>query len=568
MLYSNIIRGSPQHHAQPSSSSSSFSSSTITATAASSQRVSRDDYSNGGGGGGGGGDEDGDGSGTRMATASRQRAKQALKKMRSEQAAQTGRDDLRQLAAGLLRNEAAGGGERWALLLELADLAKRENDFELARSLYRKAIKQKPKKSLCWLEYAKMEDECGETRHCLALLKRGLASCPLCESMMIKAIKIEEKLQNVAGARALLALLKDQPLEKTWRVVLEGALLEARCGNATVARKAFQYLIRNVPWYGPIYQEAFRFEERYEEYARAIRIVEQGLKENPKYGPLWFSAIRIYEKVAPAKLAPTLALASDILLKDLKWKVFFEQAQIEARAGRLREARSAYARAAEHCPGNLVWKVWLGGARTELCAGNADTARELIAQALASVPAKMRPIVVLDQARLEEYSGCLAAARAVLDAAKISEKQEWKIFLERILLEIRIRDKATAYRQALESLHVHAGTGRLWALKIQLTDADSADASVERQKAVFKEALREVPKSGEVWCEGARIYIKRHKHAKARMCLEFAAQFTPQYGDSFIEYLRNEFIETGKFTDPCPLERVPHHTTQHNSHYY
>lgn len=516
--------------------------------------------------------------------------------MRSDQLAATGREDLRQLAATFLKEDnpaaaaaiaaAGGSGERWALLLELADMAKRENEFELARALYRKAIRMKPKKSLCWLEYAKMEDECGETRHCLALLHRGLANCPLCESMMIKAIKTEEKLQNVAGARALLALLKDQPLEKTWRIVLEGALLEARCGNALVARRAFQYLMRNVPWYGPIYQEAFRFEERYEEYGRAMRIVEQGLKENPKYGPLWFSAIRIYEKVASPKLGPTLALASEILLKDLKWKVFFEQAQIEARAGRVREARAAYVKAAEHCPANLVWKVWFGGARTELCAGNVSGARDLIGQALATVPAKMRPIVILDQSRLEEYSGRVQEAREILEAAKTSEKQEWKIFLERILLEIRGRNKREALRQALESLQVHAGTGRLWALKIQLMDENGdeededggggggegdkegkrewseeerrerEEEALRKQKTAFKGALREVPKSGEVWCEGARIYIKKRKHEKARKFLEFAAQFTPQYGDSFIEYLRNEFIESGKFSDPCPLERV------------
>lgn len=55
----------------------------------------------------------------------------------------------------------------------------------------------------------------------------------------------------------------------------------------------FKYLIKNVPWYGPIYQEAYRFEEKCEEYERAINIVEKGLKENPRYGPLWFSALRI-----------------------------------------------------------------------------------------------------------------------------------------------------------------------------------------------------------------------------------------------------------------------------------
>lgn len=114
---------------------------------------------------------------------------------------------------------------------------------------------------------------------------------------------------NLAAARSLLSRLRTQSIDKAWRTIMEGGLLEARAGNITVARKIseflflfffflmsfhiFKYLIKNVPWYGPIYQEAYRFEEKCEEYERAIAIVEKGLKENPRYGPLWFSALRI-----------------------------------------------------------------------------------------------------------------------------------------------------------------------------------------------------------------------------------------------------------------------------------
>lgn len=51
-----------------------------------------------------------------------------------------------------------------------------------------------------------------------------------------------------------------------------------------------------------------------------------------------------------------------------------------------------------------------------------------------------------------------------------------------------------------------------------------------------------MPKSGEVWCEGARICLNpfsAHFNLEtARKNLDFAIEFTPQYGDSFIEYLR------------------------------
>lgn len=60
----------------------------------------------------------------------------------------------------------------------------------------------------------------------------------------------------------------------------------------------------------------------------------------------------------------------------------------------------------------------------------------------------------------------------------------------------------------------------------------------------FIKSLHEIPKSGEVWCEGARLHMSRHTNnryydlGKAQKYLEFAIQFTPQYGDSFLELLR------------------------------
>jgi len=79
---------------------------------------------------------------------------------------------------------------------------------------------------------------------------------------------------------------------------------------------------------------------------------------------------------------------------------------------------------------------------------------------------------------------------------------------------------------------------------------------VEEQLTVFKEALQEVPKSGEVWCEGARIYLTQGNWVEARRYLEFAIHFTPQFGDSFIEYLRLELLEHRDLADIGKLEQL------------
>ena len=55
----------------------------------------------------------------------------------------------------------------------------------------------------------------------------------------------------------------------------------------------------------------------------------------------------------------------------------------------------------------------------------------------------------------------------------------------------------------------------------------------------FLTAIRHVTKSGEVWCEGARVFLDpssgHFSPRNAALCLNYAVFFTPQYGDSYIE---------------------------------
>lgn len=105
-------------------------------------------------------------------------------------------------------------------------------------------------------------------------------------------------------------------------------------------------------------------------------------------------------------------------------------------------------------------------------------------------------------------------------------------------------------------MQIHRGTGRLWAVLIQLMQFHGESA----QLRVFKAAQEEVPKSGEVWCEGARIFLNPlSKHFNldiAQRFLDWAVQFTPQYGDSFLELLRLRLLQQGPQADLQQLEQV------------
>jgi len=49
----------------------------------------------------------------------------------------------------------------WRVYLDLADIAKRESKFEEARTFFKLVVSTQPFAYQGWLEYSKMEEECG-----------------------------------------------------------------------------------------------------------------------------------------------------------------------------------------------------------------------------------------------------------------------------------------------------------------------------------------------------------------------------------------------------------------------
>ena len=451
----------------------------------------------------------------------------------------------------------------YKVYLELADLAKRSNRYVEARRLYQKVCQLQPYASQGWLEYSKLEEECGFMNRVTNILHAGLEYCTYSESLLTRAVKHQERMGNLASAREILARLKHVGIEKVWRTVLEGALLEARAGNSDMARRVLKYLMFHVPWYGPLYLEAYKLERDQGHPDDALQVVQRGLDALPRYGPLWFGAFRLYEEIDLAdrqySLPKTMKMIERAKLnvsKELVWKVHLEAAQMLERTAQIHldqsEKTKALAMAPVRrrlvltiltCPNNLRWKVWLAAGRMELAIHNFKMARALFQRAHLVVQQKSRSSTLLDCARLEEYVGKTDLARAILCRARVEYGNDWKVWLESVLLEIRNSEYVRALEIASRALEIHTGTGRLWATLVQLQHIIGNDAS---QKVALRRALLSVPKSGEVWCEGGRIHLNPFSATfdldRARRCLYFAAKFTPQFGDSFVESLRVEIL--------------------------
>ena len=56
--------------------------------------------------------------------------------------------------------------------------------------------------------------------------------------------------------------------------------------------------MQNVGNFGTIFLEGVRFEEKWGgSLTNAISYCEEGLRKNPRYGPLWFAYLRVIDKL-------------------------------------------------------------------------------------------------------------------------------------------------------------------------------------------------------------------------------------------------------------------------------
>lgn len=91
-----------------------------------------------------------------------------------------------------------------------------------------------------------MEEESGNQDACLDLLQKGLKFNPYSENLFTKMVKIEEKRHNFKKIRQMVKEIRDDnqaSIDNSWKILLEGAMFEGRCGNREQAREQFRYLL-------------------------------------------------------------------------------------------------------------------------------------------------------------------------------------------------------------------------------------------------------------------------------------------------------------------------------------
>ena len=115
--------------------------------------------------------------------------------------------------------------------------------------------------------------------------------------------------------------------------------------------------------------------------------------------------------------------------------------------------------------------MWIIGARIEARIGNINSAKSLIERSLYEIPSKKQSIGFLEYAKFYEFIGNVKISFKILELARSSHENDWKVFFESVLTDVRNGNLENAERLVKYSLKKHFVTGRLWATLIQLKHA-------------------------------------------------------------------------------------------------
>ena len=105
-----------------------------------------------------------------------------------------------------------------------------------------------------------MEEDLGKFKKSNQIILNGLSFCPINEPLLMKFLKIQEKIGDIKLIRKILSRLRHCKIEKYWKIYVEGALLEIKFGNLNSAHLILLFINKQLPNNGQISYELAKFQ--------------------------------------------------------------------------------------------------------------------------------------------------------------------------------------------------------------------------------------------------------------------------------------------------------------------
>lgn len=437
--------------------------------------------------------------------------------------------------------------EKGKLLRAAAEIAKRLSDPNLAFELLELGTAIDPETAASWIDRAKILDEQGDYVEAENILQQGCKAVKHCEQIVRKLLKSYERTNNPYAARHFMGkALNDESFDRDF-IFTEGAIFELHQGNQAAAMEILNKLRETSGWKPNVFIELILFFEKSGITSKTFSIIEEGSRLSPRNAIVCQALLRHQ---------PTIADAIKIIRDSSpKWTLEFTDkmtgtvCEMLAWKNRIPEMRILVSESVAYCASKQRYKQLVFAAVMELTHGDQAMAPLLLNLALDVAPYKARPLVSLLIAKNFELNGDYDNAERVFSDCVAEYSPEWRVFLEYAQFYVHRNMIPKAIEVLNRALEEHVGSGRLWAFRVQL----EAYNGIKSQLVMLTTAINRVPKSGEVWCEAARIAMnplcEYFSVDSAKQFLEFAYRFTPQHGDTLVEMIRAEMLEKGLYAD-------------------
>lgn len=346
-------------------------------------------------------------------------------------------------------------------------------------------------------------------------------------------------------------------LDKYWRVVFFGAYLEMLQGNHRKSREIVSYLILHTKEAGPVIVDYLELELKYGSFKCAFSYVFQYfLREEILYSPLSLMSFELMMRGFPnnIKLITEILnkMTSSCAINDIRWKLKCLCSLYCLRNNDAKQAINLCFDALSCAKDGVQWRIFVLIAKIYFlrsCESNVsdywviEMKEKLfnnLTQAYKTAPLKSRLFVIIERAHYYEYFGDINTALSLLLEAISANQKEWKYTLE----YANILRRHNRLGEALESIAFsltlgdNIGTGRLWALYASTAQSKGASSHY----MVIRASIYHCPKSADVWVELARMLLNPAYNcfniSIAEDALAKAVYYTPQYGDTYVEWLR------------------------------
>ncbi|KAK8871169.1 hypothetical protein M9Y10_009082 [Tritrichomonas musculus] len=435
--------------------------------------------------------------------------------------------------------------------------------------LFKKAEEVDPTNYQHYLEHAKLLDEIGEGDEAENILILGIqkANGPISDQLMGKLLKQFERRQKFSEARKALSLVFSNYhgiSSQTAGALAEGVLFEVKHGSdVSLALNLLKTIEKKVNLKPGFFIELIETLKRRGYIKLSLQYAEKCVQRFNSMPNNW--NILIIFQTTVDNTMKVLRRAKDNLSPSTTSRLEQTAAFSCAKLGQIKRSRSIIAECAAKALNEQRWRILHNAALIELLynqdsilPSNKTEKYSLISllfqNIVSKTPKKFYSSLQLSHAKFCEAQNDLEKAKKIYNELVDNPvtNVDWRIFLDYGMFLIRLKHYNEALEVVKKGIILHQNNGRLWALRVQLEFNQlnhDKNSNISKQLNVLREAVKNAPKSGEVWTEAARIALNPlsayFSLKSAQFFLNTAFLFTPQYIDIFIEMVRLELLQNG-----------------------